>query len=233
MPRRRQRLAAGTAATRRTRGPGAKHCRVGSGRARWHVTCTAVDDDATTLESPGPPLTTPIVFQPRALPDVAPPPAAAPPMRPFGDDGLTFGDLIDVVNPLHHIPLLGNLYRKLTGDTIDPAIRVAGGALFGGPLGAGFAAASLVLQRAMTAPDAAPVEQGTDETTRVVRTGATAPGGWMVATARPVRFAPAQDTVAERPVARETVPRRGGWIAQAAYAMADSRAARGRVDTTA
>jgi hypothetical protein len=63
------------------------------------------------------------------------------PLEPFGKDGLTFGDLVDVINPLQHIPVVGALYRKLTGDTIDPAIKVAGGALFGGPIGA---AASLV-----------------------------------------------------------------------------------------
>lgn len=56
--------------------------------------------------------------------------------KPFGDDGLTFADVIDIVNPLQHIPIVSTFYRKLTGDTIDPAIRIAGGALFGGPLGA-------------------------------------------------------------------------------------------------
>lgn len=52
--------------------------------------------------------------------------------HPFGEDGLTFGDVLDLINPLQHIPLLGGLYRKLAGDAIDPAIRIAGGALFGG-----------------------------------------------------------------------------------------------------
>lgn len=54
----------------------------------------------------------------------------------FGADGFNFLDLLDVINPLQHIPFVSTLYRALTGDTIAPASRVAGGALFGGPIGA-------------------------------------------------------------------------------------------------
>ena len=57
---------------------------------------------------------------------------APPPSR----RGLSFGDLLDAVNPLHHIPVLSSLYRNLTGDAISPAARVAGGLLYGGPAGA-------------------------------------------------------------------------------------------------
>lgn len=56
--------------------------------------------------------------------------------RLFGADGFNFLDLLDVINPLQHIPFVSTLYRALTGDTIAPASRVAGGALFGGPIGA-------------------------------------------------------------------------------------------------
>ena len=63
----------------------------------------------------------------------------------FGDDGFTFGDLIDIVNPLQHIPVVSNIYRSITGDTIAPAMEIAGGALFGGPLGALFSVASVVV----------------------------------------------------------------------------------------
>jgi hypothetical protein len=48
---------------------------------------------------------------------------------------LEFADLLDVINPLQHIPVIGDLYRSLTGDQIDAPARVAGGAIFGGPLG--------------------------------------------------------------------------------------------------
>jgi hypothetical protein len=53
----------------------------------------------------------------------------------FGEDGFTFADFIDIINPLQHIPLLSTLYRHLTGDTIDRGSRVLGDTLFGGPIG--------------------------------------------------------------------------------------------------
>ncbi len=63
-------------------------------------------------------------------------PGADMPFSLFGDDGFTFADFIDIINPLQHIPVLSTLYRQLTGDTIDAASRVMGGTLFGGPIGA-------------------------------------------------------------------------------------------------
>ena len=54
----------------------------------------------------------------------------------FGADGFTFLDFIDIINPLQHIPVVGTLYREMTGDQIDPGSRIAGGTLFGGPIGA-------------------------------------------------------------------------------------------------
>ncbi len=53
----------------------------------------------------------------------------------FGADGFGFGDLIDIVNPLQHIPIVSSIYRWITGDEISPGSAMAGGALFGGPLG--------------------------------------------------------------------------------------------------
>jgi hypothetical protein len=53
----------------------------------------------------------------------------------FSEGGLTFGDVLDMVNPLQHLPLIGPLYRELTGDTLSPGARLVGGTLFGGPLG--------------------------------------------------------------------------------------------------
>lgn len=53
----------------------------------------------------------------------------------FGEDGFSFWDLLDIVNPLQHIPVVSTVYRALTGDTIDAGSRLAGGALFGGPVG--------------------------------------------------------------------------------------------------
>ena len=54
----------------------------------------------------------------------------------FGEDGFTFLDFLDIINPLQHIPVISTIYRDLTGDTLDHGSRVAGGTLFGGPIGA-------------------------------------------------------------------------------------------------
>lgn len=48
----------------------------------------------------------------------------------------SFGDFLDMVNPLQHIPLVSSVYRAVTGDTINPVSRVAGDILYGGALGA-------------------------------------------------------------------------------------------------
>lgn len=66
----------------------------------------------------------------------------------FGEDGLTFGDLIDVINPLQHIPIVGTIYRWLTGDEISPASSLAGGFLFGGPIGLAASAVNVVIDEA-------------------------------------------------------------------------------------
>ena len=56
--------------------------------------------------------------------------------RPFGHDGISFFDFLDILNPLQHIPIISTVYRNITGDEIDPASKIAGSALYGGPLGA-------------------------------------------------------------------------------------------------
>lgn len=73
------------------------------------------------------------------------PQASSPDFKPFGDDGLTFDDLLDVINPLQQLPVIGSLYRWLTGDQISPAARIAGGALFGGPIGIAGAIGGLIV----------------------------------------------------------------------------------------
>lgn len=52
------------------------------------------------------------------------------------EDGFSFGDVIDMINPLQHLPVIGMLYRKFTGDTIKPFASIIGGTIFGGPVGA-------------------------------------------------------------------------------------------------
>ncbi len=53
----------------------------------------------------------------------------------WGADGFTFGDVLDLINPLQHIPVVGAVYRAITGDEIAPGARIFGGALFGGVAG--------------------------------------------------------------------------------------------------
>ena len=47
----------------------------------------------------------------------------------------SFGDLVDIVNPLQHIPGVANVYRAITGDTISAPARFMGSMLFMGPVG--------------------------------------------------------------------------------------------------
>lgn len=58
----------------------------------------------------------------------------------------TFGDLLDMVNPLHHIPVVGHVYRSLSGDEIKPIGRIIGGAAFGGPMGAAAGLVNVVVE---------------------------------------------------------------------------------------
>ena len=65
----------------------------------------------------------------------------------FGKDGFTFLDFLDVINPLQHIPLVGTMYRSMTGDDIDPGSRIAGSSLFGGPIGTVVALANVTIEQ--------------------------------------------------------------------------------------
>lgn len=64
------------------------------------------------------------------------------------DDGLAFGDLVDALNPLQHLPGISSLYRGITGDEISAPARIVGGAIFGGPIGAGLSIAESILEEA-------------------------------------------------------------------------------------
>ncbi len=65
----------------------------------------------------------------------------------FGDDGFTFGDLLDIVNPLQHVPVISTIYRSLSGDSIAPGPRLAGGGLFGGLFGLAGAAVNVAVEQ--------------------------------------------------------------------------------------
>lgn len=53
----------------------------------------------------------------------------------WGKDGFTFGDIVDMFNPLHHLPVVSNLYHENAQDDICEGAKIIGGALFGGLIG--------------------------------------------------------------------------------------------------
>lgn len=61
--------------------------------------------------------------------------------KPFG-----FWDLVDMVNPLQHIPVVSHLYRSLTGDEIKPAGKIIGGTLYGGMAGAAASITNAIIE---------------------------------------------------------------------------------------
>lgn len=67
-------------------------------------------------------------------------PAAAPkPANTGGGGSVTFHDVLSALNPLQYLPVVGTIYRAVTGDTIPEGLRLAGsllvGGLMGGPVG--------------------------------------------------------------------------------------------------
>lgn len=64
----------------------------------------------------------------------------------FGEDGMSFLDFVDIINPLQHIPVVSTAYRAITGDELDPGARLAGGTLYGGPIGLAASAFNVILE---------------------------------------------------------------------------------------
>jgi hypothetical protein len=57
-----------------------------------------------------------------------------------------FHHLLDVINPLQHLPIVGTLYRAITGEHIGPVEKVMGDALYGGLWGAASSVADLAFE---------------------------------------------------------------------------------------
>ena len=53
----------------------------------------------------------------------------------WGSDGFTFGDVVDMFNPMHHLPVISKYYREQTHDDASEGSRLVGGVLFGGLIG--------------------------------------------------------------------------------------------------
>ena len=65
----------------------------------------------------------------------------------FGDDGFTFTDFVDIVNPLQHIPLISTIYREISDDKLEPGSRLIGGTIFGGPIGLAASTFNVLLEQ--------------------------------------------------------------------------------------
>lgn len=58
--------------------------------------------------------------------------AQAAPAATAAEPSFGFGDLVDIVNPLQHIPVISTIYRHLTGDKIGTPEKIAGDTLYSG-----------------------------------------------------------------------------------------------------
>ena len=79
-------------------------------------------------------------------------PATAPAAVAPGAGHFSFHELLSELNPLQYLPVIGTIYRAVTGDTIPEPMRVAGSmivsGLTGGPLGVALNLAFLGLEKA-------------------------------------------------------------------------------------
>ncbi len=84
----------------------------------------------------------------RAAAGTAPLPPPAPRPHGFG-----FGDFLSCLNPLQYLPVVGTLYRAVTGDTIPDTVREAGSlvvsGLTGGPIGVAMSVGADLVERAV------------------------------------------------------------------------------------
>jgi len=60
--------------------------------------------------------------------------------QPAADHSISFHDILHALNPLQYLPVIGTIYRAVTGDQIPEMVRRAGSlvvsTLLGGPIGA-------------------------------------------------------------------------------------------------
>jgi hypothetical protein len=112
-------------------------------------------------------------------------------------------DVLDVVNPLQHLPVVGTVYRAITGDKIGDVEKVAGDTLYGGPIGLVSSLADLAFEK-ITGKDFGDTVMafvgldGKDDNTTALaanapkqepRTEVTASAAPLVATAAPIQLA--------------------------------------------
>ena len=79
-------------------------------------------------------------------------PAAAETASKSSDWDFSFHNLLSILNPLEHLPIVGTIYRAITGTHIGVPERIAGDALYGGLWGAVSGAADAAFE-AITGKD--------------------------------------------------------------------------------
>ncbi|MGI4977932.1 MAG: hypothetical protein ACRYG6_13410 [Janthinobacterium lividum] len=110
------------------------------------------------VSGPGPTGTAASAATNAPAPPAAPGPAAAagtPPgpaaAKPAAAHPSAFHVLLSEMNPLQYVPVVGTIYRAVTGDTIPEAARIAGGlvvsGLTGGPVGIAMNVGATLLER--------------------------------------------------------------------------------------
>ncbi|TWB22431.1 hypothetical protein FBZ89_10351 [Nitrospirillum amazonense] len=62
------------------------------------------------------------------------------------DNHMSFWDVVDIINPLQHIPVISTIYREITGDTIKAPAKILGGLLYGGPIGMALATGDAIIE---------------------------------------------------------------------------------------
>jgi hypothetical protein len=73
------------------------------------------------------------------------------PAQPVADHSISFHDILHALNPLQYLPVIGTIYRAVTGDQIPEMVRRAGSlvvsTLLGGPIGAITNVASTIFEK--------------------------------------------------------------------------------------
>lgn len=150
-------------------------------------------------------------------------PLGPPPVRPAATgpsgaeskvwqdgDTTSFRDILAILNPLQHIPIVGTIYREITGDQIGFMPRVIGSALFGGPVGLALGLVNGLL-KSETGKDAGEsvaslFGPGSPPDDVPANAPANAPGDAPAPTPAPTPAGPATELLARAAAADPTIP---------------------------
>lgn len=99
-----------------------------------------------------------------------------------------FADVLDIINPLQHIPLVSQYYRDWTGDDMGYISQVAGGAFWGGGVGVATSFVNLGLTSVMGKSPSQYVQQlfASDDVTDTSAASTATTAAKTTATVRPV-----------------------------------------------